>query len=61
MKKSRKKRGGAIPAMETLITLWNQIDKGNFSYISHPSLYKKEFVINMEDEIIKNTLVKGSN
>ena len=44
------------------LTASNLYAKNIFSFVRN--LYnkdKKEFVINMEDEIIKNTLVKGSN
>ena len=37
MKKSRNKRGGAIPAMATLISFWELIDKGNFSSLQNSS------------------------
>ena len=34
-----------VLALDNFLLLY-YLDKGNFSYISHPSLYKKEFVIN---------------
>ena len=44
------------------LTASNLYAKNIFSFIRNLySREKKEFIVNMEDEIIKNTLIKGNN
>ena len=44
------------------LTASNLYAKNIFNFVKNLySKEKKQFVINMEDEIIKNTLIKGSN